>query len=412
MPIRKDFKQLFQDTKERMKRMRERLVSLKQEQKRLKNPFFEAWEDEKRPKHPTKKTRMVVEFSPASVAKATLVVIALVVLGKLIYEIREILILLFVALFLSAALDSIVNNMAKRRIPRAVSVILIYIVFSGLMVAMISTFIPLVATQTLELAKTVGILIANLSKNEQLWSLPYTESLREWITEMLSNVDQDTLIANLQTGLEQVGKQLQNIAGNTLGAVKVLFDSLFNAILVMVMTFFLIVDENGVEKFLISLFPSKHGKYIIEKSIAIKENIGSWLRGQLKLMVLIGVVTFVGLTVLGVEYAATLALIAGMTELVPVVGPLIAMVPALLIGLNDSVSQAFWILVLYVVIQQAEGNIIVPMVMKKAVGLDPIVVVLSMMIGYTFLGVLGVIISVPVATALAIFIKDYTRKSK
>jgi len=280
------------------------------------------------------------------------------------------------------------------------------------LVMLISTLIPLVAGQTLELAKTIGLLISNLTQNPDLWQLPYTERLRELVTEMLSSVDQKTIIANLQAALEQVGKQLQNVAGNTLGAIKVLFDGIFNAIIVMVITFFMIVDEKGFEKFLVSLFPSKHGKYILEKSKAVKENIGYWLRGQLKLMILIGVVTFIGLTILGVEYAATLALIAGITELIPVVGPIIAMIPALLIGLNDSLSQSFWILIMYIVIQQLEGNIIVPMIMNKAVGLNPIVIIISMMIGFTFLGIMGVIIAVPVATAISIFIKDYTKKTK
>lgn len=408
----KDFKQLLKSTREGVKKLRERVQHLKKQQEKFHDISLRELERAGAPKSTTKVDRVVVEFSSVSVAKAALVVIALYLLMQFFYGIREILILLFVSLFLAAALDSIVDSLGRYRIPRAVSVILIYLLFFVVLVVLLSTLIPLVATQTLELAKTVGALISNLTQNPQLWQLPYTERLRELVNEFLTSVDQETIVSNLQAALEQVGKQLQNIAGNTFGAIKVLFDGIFNAIVVMVITFFLIVDEKGFEKFLVSIFPARHGKYILEKSKAVKENIGAWLRGQLKLMVLIGLGTFIGLTLLGVEYAVTLALIAGITELIPVVGPLIAMIPALLIGLNDSLAQALWILIFYIIIQQLEGNLIVPLIMKKAVGLNPIVVVISMLIGYTFLGVLGVIIAVPVATAISIFIKDYTEKAK
>lgn len=409
---KKNFKGLLQSTRESVKKLRDHVHQLKREQQKIKADALHQTEKPERPAPPKKMERVLIEFSPSSVAKATLVVMGLFLLMQFFYQIREILILLFVSLFLAAALDSIVDSLGRKHIPRAVSVLFIYFLFFLILIVLISTMIPLVATQTLELAKTIGVLISNLTQSETLWQLPYTDRLRETVEGLLSSIDQTTIISNLQTALEQVGKQLQNIAGNTLGAVKVLFNGIFNAIIVMVMTFFLINDEKGVEKFLISLFPSKHGQYILEKSKAVKENIGFWLRGQLKLMVLIGVVTFIGLTILDVEYALTLSLIAGITELIPVVGPMIAMIPALLIGLNDSGSQALWIFLFYLILQQAEGNILVPIIMNKAVGLNPLVIVVSMMIGYTFMGVIGVIIAVPMATAISIFIKDYTARSK
>lgn len=408
----KNLQQLLKNTRDSMKKLRTHVQDLKENQRRLEQQSLKDFEKPHAPKSSKQPERVLVEFSSASVAKATLVIIGLYLLTQFLFEIRDVLILLFISLFLAAALDSIVDRLQQHRIPRGVSVIGIYLVFFAVMVILISTLIPLVASQTLELATTVGVLISNLTQNQSWLNLPYASNLKELLEQFFASVDQQTLISNLQSGLEQVGRQLQNIAGNTFGAIKVLFDGVFNALIVMVITFFLIVDEKGFEKFLTSLFPSKHGKYIVEKSRAVKENIGAWLRGQLKLMVLIGFVTFIALWLLGVEYALTLALIAGITELIPVVGPLIAMVPALLIGLNDSLSQTLWILVLYVVIQQLEGNLIVPMIMKQAVGLNPIIVIISMLIGFTFLGVLGVIIAVPVATGISIFIKDYTTREK
>ncbi len=399
-------KQLLKKTKHKAKKLRDKVEKLKKDQKNYKKP--------KTVKPPTKKQpdRVVVEFSLVSVAKATLVVIGLYLLFKFLGEVKDVIIIVFVSMFLAAAFDSIVDSLQKRKIPRSLSMVGIYLVTFTILGIFISTLIPLIASQTIELAKTITDLVANLTKEGFIWDLPYAENIQIELQKFLDNADQQTILNNLQAGLEQIGAQLQNLAGNTLGAVKVLFNGIFNAILVLVLTFFIIVDENGINRFFTSLFPSKHTEYIIAKTDAIKEKIGYWLRGQLKLMVAMTLLTYVGLRILGIEYALTLAILAGFTELLPVVGPIIAAIPALLVGLNESPMVALWVLILYVIIQQLEGNILVPLIMKKSVGLSPIIIIIAMLIGFQFLGILGVIIAVPVATAVSIFIKDYADKAK
>lgn len=409
----KNFKKLFH----RISSLRARIQHLKAEQRRLKQaPMLEAvTATHTHPSTHKKKKRMdhvMIHLSMASVAKATLVIMALFVLGQFLISIKATLVILFVSLFLAAALDSIIDFLQSKHIPRSLGLIIIYLIFFVIFAFFLSTLIPLVALQTLELAKTLSHLITNITQSAALWNLPYADKAQTLLRDFLQSADQQTLINNLQAGLEQLGNQLQNIAGNTWSALKLIFNSVFNAILVLALTFFFTVDEKGVEKFLISIFPSRHSAYILQKSSAIKENIGYWLRGQVKLMFVIGILTFAGLSLLNVEYALTLAFIAAITELIPVVGPFIAMVPALLIGFNHSPAQALWVFLLYILIQQFENNIIVPIIMKNAVGLSPIIIILSMLVGFTFLGIIGVIIAVPVATALSIFIKDYIRKEK
>lgn len=409
----KKHRDLLMYTRDKVRRLRDKVNKLKAEQRKRQHEATRLpTGPEKESTTPSKQARMVMEFSMASVARATLVVIGLVLLAWFLFSIKQILVLLFVSLFLAAALDGIVDSLESKKIPRAVSILSIYVVFILVMVLFISTLIPLVASQTLELARRVGELITNLIQGEQIKNLPYAEKIREILGDFVSTVDQQVLISNLQKGLEQIGTQLQSIAGNTFAAIKVIFNGALNALLVMVLTFFMIVDEKGIDSFLLSLFPSRHAHYIIAKSEAVKRKVGYWLRGQLKLMLTIAILTYIVLTLLGVEYALTLALIAGITELLPVIGPIIAMIPALLIGLNESLMFAFWIFVAYIVIQQLEGNLLVPLVMNKAVGLSPLTIVVAMLIGYQFMGIIGIIISVPLATALSIFIKDYTAKAK
>jgi predicted PurR-regulated permease PerM len=407
----KQLSEILKKTKKNAKKLRDKVQQLKKEQnKRNEIPPIDL-DNFKEPKKKNAE-QVVIHFSMVSVAKATLVVIGLGLLAWFLYDIQQILVLIFVALFLAAALDSVVDRLQEKGVPRAASVLGIYFLFFILLVVFISTLIPLLAQQTQELARTLSQLVSNLTQREDLWQLPYTEPIRNWVEDFLTEIDQDTVVSNLETSLEALAKQMQGIAGNTWGAIKIVFDSIFNAILVMVLTFFMIVDEKAIENFLISLFPSKHTQYIIAKSEAVKAKIGYWMRGQLQLMVIMAVITYIVLVMLGVEYALTLAIIAGITELLPVVGPIIAMLPALLVGLNQSASMALWILIAYIVIQQLEGNIIVPIVMKKAVGLNPIIIVIAMLIGFHFLSVLGMIIAVPVATAVSIFITDYAKRSK
>jgi predicted PurR-regulated permease PerM len=403
---------LLARTRHQVKKLRDKVNKLKQEQAKKRKEANKILKDPTTEKLHKKDHHMVVEFSMASVAKASLVIIGLLILAWFLFETRQILILLFVSLFLAAALDGIVDKLEEKRIPRAVSIIGIYVVFIAVMVLFISTLIPLIASQTLELALRVRDIITNLAHGEQLWSLPYTARLQQIVSDFIQGADQELLINNLQSGLEQIGNQLQGIAGNTFTAVKIIFNGALNALLVMVLTFFMVVDEKGIDTFLLSLFPSRHGQYILAKSEAVKEKVGYWLRGQLKLMLAMAILTYVVLVILGVDYALTLAMIAGITELLPVIGPIIAMIPALLIGLNVSLMYAFWILIAYIIIQQLEGNILVPLIMNKAVGLSPLIIIVAMLVGYQFMGIIGIIISVPLATAISIFIKDYTAKTK
>jgi len=403
----KKFKKLLKNTQRQAKKLRDKVSKLKTDQKTRHKTLENL-------KPPSKKepSHVVVEFSLPCVAKATLVVIGLYLLVRFVGEVQDVIIIIFVSLFLAAAFDSIVDQLQKKKIPRSVSVIGIYLIAFAVLTVFISTLIPLMAHQTLELARTITDLVANLTKEAFIWELPYAENLQSTLEGFIANADQQAVLSNLQAGLEQIGAQLQNLAGNTFGAVKVIFNGVFNAILVLVLTFFIIVDEKGINHFFTSLFPSKHTEYIIAKSDAIKEKIGYWLRGQLKLMVAMTIITFVGLKILGIEYALTLAILAGLTELLPVIGPIIAAIPALLVGLNASPMTALWVLIFYFIIQQLEGNILVPLIMKKSVGLSPIIIIIAMLIGFQFLGILGVIIAVPVATAISIFIKDYAAKEK
>jgi predicted PurR-regulated permease PerM len=230
--------------------------------------------------------------------------------------------------------------------------------------------------------------------------------------KLFAGIDSQTISTTLQNSLVDYGQRLSSLAGDMVKIFMAISNGIANAILVLLLTYFMSVDEHIIDKFILQVFPSKYGRYITQKTTAIKGKIGEWLRGQIMLMIAVGLVTYLGLLILGVEYAATLGVFAGLTELIPVIGPLIALVGAIPIAANQSGLMILWVTILYFIIQRLENNLLVPLIMKKATGLHPIIVLFAMLVGYRFMGIIGIVISIPVAAALGIFLHDHLRRSE
>lgn len=355
--------------------------------------------------------RVAVDISALSVAKATLVVIALYAAAQFIVSINEILIIFFVSLLFASAIDPWIDRLERMRVPRSLSILLFYLLIFGVFWILVVSLVPLIAIQLSELASRIQTLISNLVQNGNS-PIPFVNSLKDGLQSLVDDLDTQILIENASSSLSKISTSLGGVAGNVWEAMKILFNGIFNFILVLFLTYFMAVDSRGIEAFVKSLFASKHGDYIAAKSVAIREKIGYWLRGQLLLMISVGVLVYIGLSIVGVQYAATLALVAGLTEVIPVAGPILAFIFALPIAANQSFWMVGWLVLVYVIVQQFENNILVPIIMKKSVGLSPIVIMFAMLVGYHFLNILGIILSVPVASTVNIFLIDYLDKEK
>ncbi len=355
---------------------------------------------------------LLVEFSLLSVMKATLVIIGLVILAQFLSEISEILLIFFIAYLFSAALHPTVKSLEKYKIPKAVSVLLIYLLLLLLLGYFITKLVPLIAIQIIELARNLSQISNNLDSFTNSSDNFIIQQLKPFIDSFAHEIDRDLIIGEAKQYLESIGTQLQSFAGNTFEVIKTVFNGVLNFVIVLILTFFLTIEEKGVNNFFISLFPSKHGMYIIEKIETVKQKVGYWLRGIVSMMFIMFALTLIGLLILGVDYALTLAMMIGIAELIPVVGVLLSGIAAILVAFNQSPWLSIWVLGLYIILQQMEGHIIVPLVMRKALGLSPIIIILSMLVGYSTLGILGMIIAIPVTTSLSIFVSDYTAKKK
>lgn len=334
------------------------------------------------------------ETKPTGISTSAIIKVALVLLlFYLAYLILDILVLLFVALILASLIDPLADWFEKKKLPRGLAVISVYVAALGVLTVIIVSLVPVIASQASQLVNNFGVywqkVMSGLSSIKSL-------SIRLGLWENLQN----TLPTTIKTGLGTA----QSVVGSLFG----FFGGVFSLILVFVITFYLVVEEEGFKRALHSLAPAQYQPYLVQLWGRVKQKLGSWLRGQLLLDLIVGVFSYVGLLILDVQYALLLGLMAGLFETIPYVGPIFSGIIAVLLAFLQTGSWLKPLLVaaLFVVIQQLENNLLVPKIMKRAVGLNPIVSIVSLLIGYRLLGLPGAILAIPVATALTVVWAD------
>ncbi len=325
--------------------------------------------------------KVIYEISIVSVLKIVLLFIGL----WLLYLIRDVLIILLVVAVIAVALEPFVLKLEKDKIPRALSVIVLYLALLIIIGLAIYFIIPPVASQVKELAL----------------NLPYYSTRASEFN--LGNV------APISRVLDSISSSLSGLAGGVLSTVVSIFGGIVYAITIFALTFYALVDSEGIRRWIASLIPFKEKDRMQQTIGKISTKLGDWLRGQLILMLTIGVVDGTILTILGVPYALTLGLLAGLLEIIPVIGPIVAGVTAILIAFISGV--ALWkilaILIAFVIVQQLENNILVPKIMQKAIGLSPIFVIIAILIGNRLLGLGGAMLAVPVAAGIQVLLAEY-----
>lgn len=326
-----------------------------------------------------------LEISTQVILKVIFAVLALVFL----WTIRDIILVLILALILASAMDPMVNYFKEHKIPRVVSVLTVYLLFIGLAVSFAYLFIPIVLEQ-------FKILFANLPQ--------YASSLQYRFGSFLGDIQISDYV-------------VQALAGWTSGSTVVsstfgIFNGFVAAISVLVISFYLIAEEQGMKTFLGTLTPQQHREFIVTVVDKIQKKMGLWVLGQIIVSFVIFVITWIGLSLLHVPYALILAVVAGLLEVVPYIGPFISAVPAMLIALLISPALALGVAILYFLMHEFEANILVPKVMEKTVGTSPLAVLLALLVGFKLAGILGIIMAVPLVGALTVVVHEfYSRKN-
>jgi predicted PurR-regulated permease PerM len=330
-----------------------------------------------------------IEISSGTIIRAVLILLLL----WFMYTVRDIIMLVFISLIIVSAIDPIVDWFQRKKIPRSVTVIIIYLVFLSLIGFVISLMVAPIASEIRGLGNTLPQLM---------------EKIRGY-SQGLQNISSDQNFQNGVTGsLSNVSQKLTDFGSNVFSGTLSFFGGLFSFLIILSIAFYLSVQESGIKKFFASLLPTEHQKYALELVNRIQYKMGRWLQGQIFLMLLVFVIDYVGLLIIGAPYALILAIMAGVLEIVPYVGPIITAIVATAISLLHGPVTGLLVLALCATVQQLEGYVFAPLVMKKAVGLNPVVVIVALLIGAELAGVLGIIVSIPIATVISELLRDLT----
>lgn len=298
----------------------------------------------------------------------------------LLYLIRDLLIIIFIGVILMSALTPMVNLLVRFRVPKGLGIAITYIIIVATVAGILISILPPLIEQSSKLIVTLPPLATQLFD--------------------VVNVDKSVFQS-----------ELTNFSRNIFSITITIFDNFLTIIFTLVLTFYLLLERDNLENRISALFVGREER-VRSLIVRMQDKLGAWLRGQLLLSLIIGVLTYIGLIILNIPYALPLALIAGVLEIIPVIGPIISAIPAILIALTISPVLSLGVTAVFFVIQQMENNLIVPQVMKRAVGLDPLMVILAIAIGSRLLGLPGALLAVPFVVVLQIIITELIEESK
>ncbi len=313
-------------------------------------------------------------------------IVLVALLAWIVFAARDVLIALFLAIVISAALDPLVTRLEKKKIPRILGTLIIYLIAIFVIALILYTILPLAISELSNLLASFDRISGTVFKFIDASSA--IESINQSLTKIA-----DILLSG--------GTSLLDVSSKFLGSL-VLTASVF------VLSFYLTVGKDGVEKFLSTIVPSVYEDRVIDLYSRIRVKIGRWFAGQVFLSLAIGFGVFLGLWLLGIKYSLLLGVVAAIFEMIPYVGPIFSGSLAVLVGLTDSLTLGIYALILFIVIQQIENHLLVPAVTSLTTNLNPVVILVALMIGAQVFGFVGLILAVPVAVLFQVLLEDWS----
>jgi predicted PurR-regulated permease PerM len=311
-----------------------------------------------------------------------------------LYLVRDALLLIYVASLIAIGFSPIVSRIERRRLagrhrlPRWAAILIVYVTLIGSLVAIGMAVMPPLVTQARELWSDVPVLI----QRGQQWLIE-----RGLLTDQISVRD---AVEQTTTG------GTTDAVGTVLGAIWGFVGGVFGLLTILILAFYFLVDSASLVRTFVRLFPRSERERVEDACMRISTKVSAWLGGQLLLAGIIGTTAALGLWLLGVPYFYVLALIAGIGEMIPVVGPLLAAVPAIAVALSVSPSTALFVAIFFLIQQQVENHVLVPKVMERQVGVSAVVVIVALLIGGSLLGIIGAILAVPTAAILQVLFEE------
>jgi predicted PurR-regulated permease PerM len=317
----------------------------------------------------------------------------LAALAVALWKIGSTLVVIATAIVVAAFVEGTAGPFMKRlSLPRPASVVIVYVtlfaLFGGALYLILPTFIQEIS----------GLLTL----------LPEGSGLTEIIGTLGNGAtpvgDDPVAIA------DHIRETYQSLSGNVFQIAGSLFGGVVNVVLIMVISFYLSMQDRGIEQFLRLITPVQHESYVVDVWHRTQKKIGYWFQGQMVMALIVAILTYIGLTIVGSPYALVLSLTAGVFELVPF-GLLLAVVPALVIAFQaGGWTLLLWVAIIYIVIQQFENYVLQPLIIQRATGIPSLVILLSIIIGVNLFGIYGLFLGIPVAVLAVELINDKEAK--
>lgn len=303
-----------------------------------------------------------IEISYKNIIFTVLFLLGLVVL----WQIRTLIVLLFISFVLMEALNPAVTRLEKYKIPRPVGILILYIIILSVISFVVAGIIPILTEQTAGLIQTLPQALKNIK-----------------------------IFGSDAIDLSSQFKILENIPGGIAKVAISVVSNVISSFIILFLTFYLLLEKKNFSKYGYDFFGEIGKEKMLNIIGQLELRLGSWVNAEILLMTIIGALSYIGYTILGLRYAVPLAIFAGLLEAVPSIGPTVATALAALVGFTISPLTGVLAIIVGTLIQQLENNIIVPRIMKKTVGFNPLVTILLIASGAKLGGVIGAILALP-----------------
>jgi predicted PurR-regulated permease PerM len=325
--------------------------------------------------------------------------IIVVALFYALFLLKDLVLVVLMSIVIASSVEPVTRWFVNRRIPRLIGVICVYVTLGSLLVWTVFYLLVPLLSESADVLKNMPSYLA--VQNTQVSGTDLISGDSSFVSGIKSTI-------NVTQIIDELNAMVENFSLGAFNTIATVFGGVLSFLLMIVLSFYLSVDEDGIGKFLKIITPLKHESYVLDLWKRSQGKIGLWMQGQLILAVIIGMLVYLGLTLLSIPNALLLAFLAGMFEIIPLFGPILASIPAVMIAFvsGGGISSAVLVIGLYVIIHQFENQLIYPLVVKKVTGVSPVVSIIALAAGWSLGGFLGMLISVPLAAVLMEFFDD------
>ena len=332
-----------------------------------------------------------VHISTGTILRGILLILFFVFL----YVLKDVIIIFLFAIIIASAITPFADWFDNRGFPRLLGVLLLFLVVSGLIIFLLSLVVPYIAGEVSQLSVTLPAVVERVSTS--------LEDVQKGSPQYFD------FVSEIQNILDSFSIFLQQSSQSVVSIIVRIFGGIMSFIAVLVISFYLSVMKRGIENFIESVVPAHQEAYIMDLWKRSEAKVGRWIQGQLLLALIVGLAVYIGLELMGIKFALLMGMLAMILEIVPIVGPVLAAIPAVFLAFIQDPGIGLWVIVFYLVVQQLENHLLVPLVLGRTTGLNPVVVIMALLIGNQLAGIPGMLLSVPVATVIVEMLEDMTK---